>query len=186
MSRRRRSRTQSQSSPPLSVISSPADPPSQPDALADVVIEYATTFEQAIVIHRFLLVELSAEIEKRGGEIDAEKSLIEIIRVCKDEAAIIALKNGCLIGTMGIIRWTWWFNNVDFLTDRWTAILPEFQHEGVHELLLAEVKTIANSAGLKFVNQGKIRDMKDGTSMMFPRIYTPPQELHDTPTLGSA
>lgn len=136
-------------------------------------MEYAKTFEQAVVIHRFLLLEVSAELEKRGGAIDAEKSLNEIIRVCEEGAAIIALKNDCLIGTMGIIRWTWWFNNVDFMTDRWTAVVPEFRHQGVKQLLLDEVKKIADGAGLQFVNQGKVRDMKDGTAMLFPRIYTP-------------
>ena len=152
--------------------------------LSDVVIEYATTFEQSIIIHRFLLVELAAEIEKRCP-VNAEKSLNEVWRVCKDEVAIIALKNGCLIGTMGIMRPTWWFGDADFLTDRWEAILPEFRHEGLQELLIDEVKKIADVVGLKFIHQGKIRDMKNGTSLLFPRMYTP-AVLQNTPTQGSA
>src|SRR4051812_41499253 len=103
MSRRRRSRTSPRSSPLSLVTSKPVAPPKQPEDISDVVVEYAKTFEQAVVIHRFLLLEVSAELEKRGGAIDAEKSLNEIIRVCEEGAAIIALKNDCLIGTMGII-----------------------------------------------------------------------------------
>jgi hypothetical protein len=158
--------------------------PNQPDVLEDVAIEYATSFEQAVVIHRFLLVELAEEIDKRAP-VNAEKFLVEIIRVCKEDAAIIALKNGCLIGTMGIMKCTWWHSDDDFLTDRWTAVLPEFEHKGVRDLMLNEVKKIANAAGLKFVNQGKLREMRDGTALMFPRIYNP-TDLHDTPTIGSA
>jgi hypothetical protein len=128
-------------------------------------------------------VVLAPEIEKRGP-VDPVKSLYEIIRVAKEEAAIMAVQNNVLIGTMGIIKPTWWFGDGQFLTDRWDAILPEHHHDETRTLLMNEVKAIADQTGLKFIHSGKIRDMKDGTAMQFPRMYTP--IAPDTPTIGSA
>lgn len=126
---------------------------------------------------------LEPEIEKRCP-VDPVKSLQEIIRITREGASIMAIRDGMLIGTMGVMKAEWWFGNGEFLTDRWNAVLEQHHHDGTQELLINEVKAIADDAGLKFIHQGKIRDMKDGTALKFPRMYTPIER--DTPTVGSA
>lgn len=105
--------------------------------------------------------------------VNAEKSLHEVIRVAKEEAAIMAIVDGFLVGTMGIIKPTWWYGDGEFLTDRWHFVLPEHHHGAVNDLLIAEAHAIADAADLKFFHQGKARVLKNGVRMMFPRIYVP-------------
>lgn len=136
----------------------------------DVEIRFADTDPEIVAIHRFLLVVAAPHL---WGSINVEKSLAEIIRVAKYEAAIMAIVDGNLVGTMGLIKPVWWYGDDEFLTDRWNFVLPQFHHTEVEAVLKAEALKIAEQAGLRFINQGKLREMKDGTGLMFPRVYTP-------------
>jgi hypothetical protein len=100
------------------------------------------------------------------------KSLNEIIRVAKFEAALMLIHNGVMVGTMGIINPTWWYGDDGFLTDRWHFVLPSFQNTPTAARLLDEAKQIAGLAGLEFIHQGKIRPAKNGVLRMTPRAYS--------------
>jgi hypothetical protein len=104
--------------------------------------------------------------------INVEKSLLEIIRVAKYEAAIMVLHNDIMVGTMGIIKPTWWYGDGAFMTDRWHFVLPAFMHTPTASALMDEAKAIAAIAGLEFIHQGKIRvSNQDGVARIAPRAY---------------
>jgi len=136
----------------------------------DVEVRFAESEQDVTHIHRFLMVVAAPYL---WGSIDVEKSLREVLRVTMEEAALMAIVDGVMVGTMGIIKPVWWYGNDEFLTDRWNFVLPQFHHTPVEAALMAEAKQLAEEAGLRFINQGKIRAMKDGTGFMFPRVYTP-------------
>jgi hypothetical protein len=139
--------------------------PPQPDA---VEIRYASTDDEVIAIHRFLLV---VAVPAMRCPVDPVKSLHEIIRVAQYEAAIMAIQNGMLVGTMGLMKANWWYGDGSFLTDRWHFCLPQFWHGAVNDALINEAKQIAGAANLEFIHQGKIRPARNGMTMMMPRVY---------------
>lgn len=133
-----------------------------------VIIRYAETDDDVIAIHRFLLVVARPAMR---CPVDPKESLIEIIRVTKEDVALMAIKGGLLVGTMGLIDPAWWYNpEYRFLADRWHFVLPEHQHGPVNAALMDEARKIAADAGLEFIHQGKIRE-KAGQKLMFPRSY---------------
>lgn len=131
-----------------------------------------------IAIHRFLLVLGKSQAL---APIDATASLIEIIRVTKEDTAIMAIKDGMLVGTLGLIRVPWWYNpNYFFLTERWHFVLPEFHHGEPDRLLKQEARNIADLTGFTFIDMGKNRPQKDGNNhLILPRVYQPNQVTHD-------
>lgn len=134
----------------------------------DIIIRYAETDDDVIAIHRFLLVVARPAMR---CPVDPKESLIEIIRVTKENVALMAIKGGLLVGTMGLIDPTWWYNPKHrFLADRWHFVLPDHQHGAVNDALMSEARKIAADAGLEFIHQGKIRE-KGGAKLMFPRSY---------------
>lgn len=101
--------------------------------------------------------------------VDPIASLNEIIRVARDEVAIMAIKNEHLVGTLGLMHVGWWYNPAyRFMTERWHFVLPQFKNGDVNRMLISEAESIANIAGLEFINQGKIRG-KPGKLMLLPR-----------------
>ena len=78
-----------------------------------------------------------------------------------------------LVGTMGIIKPSWWYGDADFLTDRWHFVLPAFMHTPTAELLMTEARSIGKLAGLEFIHNGKLRAGKDGVVRRMPRVYSP-------------
>lgn len=132
-------------------------------------------------IHQFLLVVAAPNMLCPVNPI---KSLYEIIRVAKEEVAIMAIRDGRLVGTLGLMRPVWWYGDAAFLTDRWHFILPEERHGDVEKLLMAEARGIAAQSGLKFIDQGKIRRKKDGDYILFPRLYEPNSDIANQ--MGSA
>jgi len=121
-----------------------------------------------IAIHQLLLIVARPRLL---APINAEKSLYEIIRVTKEEVAIMAMRGDYLVGTMGLIRPTWWYADDAFLTDRWNFCIESEMHNGAGKLLNDEAVAIARAAKLKFINQGKIRRLKEpNTFLMMPRV----------------
>lgn len=102
--------------------------------------------------------------------INAIKSLNEIIRVTRDEVALMLVRNGMLIGTMGIVNPTWWYGDAGFLTDRWHFVLPEFDGTAASKMLMDEALAVAKLAGLEFLHNGKARE-RDGVLRLMPKIY---------------
>lgn len=126
-----------------------------------------------IAIHQLLLVVLRPVML---APVDVKASLMEIIRVTKEDTAIMAIHEGRLVGTLGLIRVNWWYAPEHFyLADRWQAVLPQYHHGEPEKLLEAEARQIADMSGLKFVNYGKIRPQKHGNFILFPRVYDPNQ-----------
>lgn len=140
-------------------------PVEQPDEDA-ITIRYAETDDDVIAIHQFLLIVAQPQMR---APVDPIESLKEIIRVTRDEIAIMAIKGGHLVGTMGLIHVPWWYApQCDFMVDRWHFVLPQFQNGDVNRMLENEAQYIADEAGIEFINQGKIRQRR-GKLMIFPR-----------------
>lgn len=141
----------------------------QPDAEA-ITLHYAETDDDVIAIHQFLLVVAAPAMR---CPVDALASLQEIIRVASEDVAIMAIQDGHLVGTLGLVRMAWWYNpGHDFMADRWNFVLPQLRNGDVGRLLEQEAQMIADEAGLEFINQGKIRG-KRGRLMLMPRSSRP-------------
>lgn len=131
-------------------------------------IRYAETEQDMVAMHEFLLVVARPAMQ---CEVNVVKSLQEIIRVTREEVALMLVREGRLIGTMGIINPTWWYGDAGFLTDRWHFVLSAFDHTPDSALLLDEAIKLADQAGLKFYHQGRIRQGKKGEMRLMPRVY---------------
>lgn len=108
--------------------------------------------------------------------VDPVASLHEVFRVAAQEAALMAVMDGYLVGTMGIIKHSWWYNPAhDFLTDRWHFVLPQYRHGLVDRALEDEALAIGAAAGIPFINQGKLRRRKNGSYLMMPILHPPPE-----------
>lgn len=144
-----------------------------PAPVIETVIRYAETDDDVIAMHRFLLAVARPAMH---CPVNPEKSLLEIIRVTKFEAALMAIHNGLLVGTMGIIKPEWWYGDGEFLTDRWHFVLPDFMHKPAATMLMDEALKIAKDANLEFIHQGKIRPAKNGAARVMPRSYLPSED----------
>jgi hypothetical protein len=154
------------SSPPSLPTSSAAEQTEQPDD-DTITIRYAETDEDVCAIHQFLLVVARPEMR---APVDPMASLLEIIRVAKEQVAIMAIKGGRLVGTLGLMQVSWWYApSHHYMVDRWHFVLPQFQNGDVNRLLIAEADSIAEAAGLKFYDQGKIRERR-GRLFVTPRV----------------
>lgn len=125
-----------------------------------------------IAIHRFLLVVAQPVLL---GPVDPVKSLVEVIRITKEGASIMALIDGYLVGTMGLMQMTWWYGPGTALVDRWNFCLPACRNGTVGQALDDEAMSIAAQSGLNYINQGKIRQ-RHARYQMFPRLIPPPEE----------
>lgn len=152
-----------------------------PSEIEPVVIRYASTDADVVAIHRFLLVVARPAML---CPVDPVKSLVEVIRVAKEDVALMAMRGDVLVGTLGLVRPVWWYGNGAFLTDRWNFVVEQERHGEAQRLLIDEARSIARAANLPFINQGKIRRQKDGTYLMMPRL-TPAEASIFTPE-GSA
>lgn len=131
-------------------------------------IRYAESEVDAVAIHRFLLTVAGPVLR---CEVDIVKSLMEVLRVVQQEAALMLFLGDELVGTMGIMKVTWWYGAGEFMTDRWHFALPD-QDGGA---LLDEAVEIAHAAGLEFIHQGKIRE-RNGIYHMRPGLYRTQRE----------
>jgi hypothetical protein len=131
-------------------------------------IAFASTEDEAVEIHGFLCV-ISQPVLM--APIDAQDSMTEILRVLKEGVAITARLNGHLIGSLGIISVPWWYNKqVEFMTDRWLFVLPQFHHIGVGARLQMEAQTIATEAGMDLVITGHLRRRNNGVFYNHPKV----------------
>lgn len=121
-----------------------------------------------VAIHQFLLVVAQPAMR---CPVNIVKSLEEVIRVVRDEVALMLIHNDVMVGTMGIINPTWWYGDGGFLTDRWHFVLPAFDNTPGSALLMDEAVKLAEAAGLEFIHQGRIRQGKKSVLRMMPRAY---------------
>lgn len=114
--------------------------------MSDITIRYAESDDDIIAIHRFLLI-VAGPVQP--GPVDAQKSAVEVWRVVtQDVGAIMALDGDRLVGTMGIIRVTHWWGDVDLLYSRWFFALPR-SHAG--RPILKEADELAKGMGLELI-----------------------------------
>lgn len=137
----------------------------RPETEPECYVRYAETEQDVTAIHRFLLVVARPAML---CPVNIYKSLQEVIRVVRDEAALMLMRGDLMVGTMGIINPTWWYGDEGFLTDRWHFVLPGTPNA---ELLEDEAIKIAERAGIIFIHQGKARRGKKGILRMRPRVY---------------
>lgn len=107
-------------------------------------LRYASGDADVVAIHAFLCIVAGPTLP---GPIGPKDSATEVWRVVNDECALMAMQGDILVGTLGIIRPKWWWNNdCAFLVNRWFFALPG---QGAGRLLLDEGIKIATDAGLE-------------------------------------
>jgi hypothetical protein len=112
--------------------------------MSDIEIRYAETDDDIILMHRFLCVVAGPGLP---GPIDARDSVNEVWRCAKHDVALMAMKGGLLVGTMGLACPAhWWNSKIKFLANRWFFVLPE---SGAGAPLLKEAIEIAVGSGLE-------------------------------------
>src|SRR5690349_11500050 len=82
-------------------------------APSEATIRFAESEQDMVAIHQFLLAVAGPAML---CQVDPIKSLEEIMRVVAHEAALMLIKDGRLVGTMGIISPVWWYGNEKFMT----------------------------------------------------------------------
>jgi len=109
-----------------------------------IVVRYAESDDDVIAIHRFLCVVAAPGLP---GPIDGQDSAREVWRVVTHEVALMAIADGRLVGTLGLVRAPFWWNNkLAFLANRWFFALPG-SHAG--KPLLKEARAIARESELE-------------------------------------
>ena len=134
-------------------------------------IDFATTDDDAVELHRFLCVIAQPVLM---APIDANDSMAEVLRVMKEGAAITARINGELVGALGIIAVSWWYNKAfSFMTDRFFFTYPQLHHLGIGARLVAEAKIIADQAAMQLVVNGHLRRRSNGVAFTHPTVHQP-------------
>jgi GNAT superfamily N-acetyltransferase len=156
--------------PPSSPTSRPAA--STAPARPDFVVRVAAGGEDVAAIHAFLLAVAPPALL---APVDPVDSIGEVYRVVNEEAAFVALADGEIVGTLGIVMVPWWYNRAtQFLTDRWCFVSPAHRHKGVFDALIAEADALAARLELAFIFNGKSRRRDKA----HPRVaYTSPRKV---------
>jgi hypothetical protein len=113
------------------------------DQKSPIVIRYAETDDDIIMMHRFLCVVAGPLLP---GRIDPKKSATEVWRVTKQEVALMAVQDNILIGTLGLVQPDFWWGKVHFLANRWFFTLPRSR---AGRPLLKEARAIARASALE-------------------------------------
>ena len=109
-----------------------------------VEIRYAETDDDIIAIHKFLCVVAGPTLP---GPIDPRDSVEGVWQAGKHNVALMAIRDGMLVGTLGIVNPSFWWNNkIKFLANRWFFTLPGSRSALP---LLREAKAIAKASGLE-------------------------------------
>lgn len=136
-----------------------------------ITLRYAESDADVIAIHGFLCVVAGPTLP---GPIDPRDSSTEVWRVVNHDVAIMAMNGDMLVGTIGLVRPSFWWNaKLAFLANRWFFAL---QGLGAGRLLLQEARAIAESSDLelhifdeakgrlKIFNKNKNRDRQGATN----------------------
>lgn len=106
-------------------------------------IKYADTDAEIVAIHAFLCIVAGPTLP---GPIHHKDSAIEVWRVVKHDVALIALRDGKIVGTIGLVKPKFWWGRKHFLANRWFFTLPG-SHSGPP--LLKEAIGIAKASDLE-------------------------------------
>jgi hypothetical protein len=127
--------------------------------MTDVAIRFASTDQDAIDIHLFLLLVAKPIML---WSVDALKSMTEVDRVVKTEVALMASIGAELVGTLGLIRVQSWYGPDFFFADRWYFSYPALRNHGVGAKLLAEAGALTAQMGEDLVLTGKLKRRNRG------------------------
>lgn len=130
--------------------------------------------DDCVEVHGFLCV-ISQPV--LFAPIDAQDSINEVLRLRDEGVILVARMGGHIIGSLGLIRTGWWYNQKSFfLTDRWFFVFPQFHHVGVAARLLAEAAVIGAHAEIPVVINGHMRKGRGPGNVYFtrPRVISPP------------
>lgn len=114
--------------------------------MSDLVLRFAKDDADVVAIHGFLCVVMGPLLPGGVQAIDPNKSAVEVWRVVNQEAALMALHDDKLVGTLGIVKCDFWWGKGNFLASRWFAVLPD---SGAAKPLLRAGLQIGKEAGLE-------------------------------------
>jgi hypothetical protein len=122
-----------------------------------ITVRYAEGDQDVAAIHQFLCLVGGPTLP---GPINPIKSMIEVRRVVQQDCALMAFKNGELVGTLGLIRPEAWWGDLHFLANRWFFTLPRLR---AGKPLLKEAIAIAKASDLEL----QIYDETKGRLVIF-------------------
>lgn len=130
-------------------------------ALLSIQIRYATTDDDCIAVHRFLLVVTAGTLP---GHVDGKDSAVEVWRCAQHDVVLMAVNNdNLLVGTLGLIKPPFWWNTkLGFLANRFFFTIPGSRSA---KPLLREAKAIAVATGVEL----HIFDENKGRLVIFNR-----------------
>lgn len=112
--------------------------------MTDITIRYAESDNDVVAIHRFLCVVAGPMLP---GPIDHKDSAVEVWRVVNHDVALMAMRDGLLVGTMGIVApKQWWNEKLSFLANRWLFVIPGSRS---FKPMLKEAVAIAKASDLE-------------------------------------
>jgi hypothetical protein len=112
--------------------------------MSEITIRYAESDADVIAIHAFLCIVAGPRLP---AEIDPKDSATEVWRVAHQEVAIMAMREDKLIGTIGLVCPSFWWNSkVKFLVNRWAFAIPG---AGAWKPLLREARQIGVSSNME-------------------------------------
>jgi hypothetical protein len=155
-------------------ISKKVDQPAPPEiAIQDAIeIRFAESNEDCWAVYQFLIRAAGPSLL---GEVNQLKAVAEVLRVANEGASIMAILNGKIVGTLGLISVDWWYSDSKFLTNRWFFVEDDLKFKGVGARLLAEAHIIGKSADLPVVIIGHKRMRNNGIHFTRVQTFAPDQ-----------
>ena len=78
--------------------------------------------------------------------IDRLKALKFIARVLETGVILVAVVNGKIVGSIGVIPDQWWFSDRWFLREYWTYVSPAHRRSRIAVKLIKQIKKFADKA----------------------------------------
>ena len=143
-------------------------------------IRFASGDEDVKRLFHFLV---HISIPSQLAPVNAMDAVTEVNRIVYgassgESFAVIAEINGEIVGALGIIKTSWWYNNaVEFLTDRFFFTFPALHNKGVGAALIAQASAISTQLGIDLIIHGKpVRRNKQhgrGVCFVIPTVIHP-------------
>lgn len=109
-------------------------------------IEFATQADGETIMA--LLEEMH---EENGIEpLDVDKTAHRVARVIDEGVVLLLVREGEVIGTMGLFETSFWYTSAAHLTDQWTYVHPDYREPHHFSQLIAAARKVAAEAGLPF------------------------------------
>lgn len=110
-------------------------------------IRQANLIDQAAILH--CLVMMQQEAESMTDEPDWFKVSHIIIEQIRQGMVYVAVKDGMVVGTIGLSASSEWYSNVPIVGDLWFFVLKEHRASGAAFKLLKHVRDLAREENIK-------------------------------------